>query len=149
MRVLLLCTGNTCRSPMAEALLRGLAPDLEVRSAGVSALPDVEASPHARSVLADRGLDLEEHRARRLGDPELEWADVILAMTEAHRSAVLRRHPRFAGKVFTLRSYGGGVGDIADPYGGTREEYEQTARELEEALLDALARLGQEPGAEP
>lgn len=137
MKVLIVCTGNTCRSPMAEALLRGLAPDLEVRSAGINASEAARASGHARDVVAG----LEEHRSRTVAGEDLEWADVVLAMTEAHRAALVRRHPQWAEKVFTLRGYGGGSGDVVDPYGGSRADYERTARDLEEALKAALRRL--------
>lgn len=126
---------------MADALLRGLAPDFEVRSVGVSATDGAPASRHAHEVLAERGMDLQGHRSRTVSASDLEWADVVLTMTESHRSALLRRHPEVAAKVFPLRSFTGGAGDVVDPYGGTRADYERTAVELEEALAEAVRRL--------
>lgn len=126
---------------MAEALLRSLAPDFEVRSVGVSATDGAPASRHAYEVLSDRGLDLDRHRSRTVSASDVEWADVVLTMTESHRSALLRRHPEAAAKVFPLRSFTGGAGDVVDPYGGTPADYERTAVELEETLAEAVRRL--------
>lgn len=126
---------------MAEALLRGLAPEFEVRSVGISAADRAPASRHAREVLSERGLDLERHRSRTVSAADLDWADVVLTMTEAHRSALLRCHPAAGGKVFPLRTFAGWSGDVVDPYGGNRADYERTARELEEALAEAVRRL--------
>lgn len=126
---------------MAEAMLRGLAPDFQVRSAGISATDGAPASRHAREVLGERGLDLDGHRSRTVEPADLEWADLVLTMTEAHRTALVRRYPAAAPKVFPLRSFTGGAGDVVDPYGGGRSDYERTARELETTLAEAVRRL--------
>ncbi|CAJ1000913.1 MULTISPECIES: low molecular weight protein arginine phosphatase [Bacillales] len=136
-RILFVCTGNTCRSPMAEALFKAKATDgqWEVRSAGVAAFDGQPASLHAMQVLAERGID-HDHQARRLNDDLVAWADLILTMTQGHKTMIQSMFPGAAEKVFTLREYVGveGMSDIADPFGGTVEDYRRCAEEIEESL---------------
>lgn len=121
MRVLFVCSGNICRSPMAEALFRkacdgapGLA-HVAVDSAGTLGLVGRPASPEAVRALAERGLDLRGHRSRALDAERLRAADVTLAMTWDHLEELARRFPDAGGERYLLRAFERGVEPSGDP----------------------------------
>jgi protein arginine phosphatase len=147
-RVLFVCTGNTCRSPMAEAILTHMSKQkqfsLEVRSAGIYAEPGDNISPQAKEVLASEGIDT-EHRAQRLDHDLLEWADVILTMTQQHKNAILLESPMSDEKVYTLTEYiSDDSFDIMDPYGSSVEVYRRCAEEIYKQLEDLMNKWSKE-----
>lgn len=107
-RILFVCTGNTCRSPMAEGLLRRLAKEsginLEVRSAGVAALERFPVAENALLVLQEKGIE-EDMSSTLLSADWAEWAELILTMTVHHKQEVIQRFPQTADKTFTLKEY--------------------------------------------
>lgn len=149
--VVLVCTGNTCRSPLAEVMLkRRLAEkagcaiaDLTdrgilVTSAGIAAMPGAPASNESVVVAADRQLDLSQHAAQQVSERLLRDADLILTMTSGHRQALLSHWPEAAERTHLICPDGR---DVADPIGGTRELYEHCASQIDAALADRVADL--------
>lgn len=108
MRILFVCTGNTCRSPMAEGLLRKLARErgvnVEVSSAGVAASNGAPISRHAEAVLRDQGI-VDYMTSKSLHGQLTEWADLILTLTQGHKRHVIQYFPAVADKTYTLKEY--------------------------------------------
>ncbi|MGQ9567021.1 MAG: arsenate reductase/protein-tyrosine-phosphatase family protein [Anaerolineae bacterium] len=141
-RILFVCTGNLCRSPMASGLFRkrleeeGLDAAYDVRSAGVSAVEGSPASFHAVRAMEEYGVDLGSHQAHLLTPEDVRRADVVVVMEAFHREAITGKLPEEAPKVHLLRELAGEAGDVEDVYGLDLDEYREVARELQ-ALLDA------------
>ena len=140
---LLVCTANICRSPMAEALWRDAAARLRrtlpVFSAGLDALPGRPADPACVELLAERGIDLAEHRATRFTPADATRHELVLVMEQEHAWRIMSAVPTLAGRVHLLGRWG--AGPIEDPYGASRAEYEYCLGQLEISAMAWLDRI--------
>lgn len=117
---------------------------LEVRSAGIYAVPGDKMSPQAQEVLSSSGMD-SSHCAQRLNQQLVEWADVILTMTEQHKNVILQESPSSLEKVYTLTEYiSNDSFDIMDPYGASVEVYRRCAEELHQHLENLIEKWSKE-----
>ncbi|TJY56771.1 low molecular weight phosphotyrosine protein phosphatase [Sinimarinibacterium sp. CAU 1509] len=141
-RILIVCTGNICRSPMAEALMRARVKDRaeQVQSAGTGALVGHPADPDAVAVAAEHGLDLSAHRAQQASAPLLAAMDLILTLDQSHSDWLNRQYPQLRGRVHKLLKWQNNA-DIMDPYRQPRAAFVRAFEEIELGVEDWLARL--------
>ena len=146
--ILFVCTGNTCRSSMAEGLLkkalkqRGFG-NVNIGSAGTNTLAGSPATLFAVEVAKDRGVDISGHSSRKLSEDMLEQADLVLVMSQAHLERIKKLDRNSLKKTYLLKLFPEkdrreGDFDIRDPIGGTLEDYNQVLLEMEEEITRIL-----------
>lgn len=144
--VLFVCTGNSCRSPMAEGYLRARLEDepgdFVVASAGTAMIEGAPATTHAVDVCARRGVDISSHRSSGVTLEAMDGFDLVLAMTQEHQRWLERFSPDNADKVHLLSEYADGSDvDVPDPIGGELEEYESVFEMLARLIDAAVPRI--------
>ena len=140
--ILIVCVGNICRSPMAEAVLRHELrgqDQVTVESAGLGALVGEPASEHALALMQERGLDISSHLARQLTPEQAKNADLILVMTTSQKKAIETNDPAARGNVFRRGEWLGE--DIPDPYRHPREAFEVALELIDKSIADWGERL--------
>jgi protein-tyrosine phosphatase len=137
--ILVVCIGNICRSPMAEGLLAQAVPDAQVSSVGLEAMAGLRADPIACELMAERGLSLEQHRARQISMDACQRADLILVMDRSQRRMVEERYLFAAGKVFRLCEFSDQ--DVPDPYRAGRASFERALSLIEDGSRQWVQRI--------
>ena len=138
MNILFVCTGNTCRSPIAEGIMRKMISSkgegYTISSAGIYAHPNATITEQAERQLAKRGVDMTSRRSVQISDRLIENADLVFTMTDNQRRLLVENFPYAADKIHLLGDYTNRGGDVSDPYGGSDAVYDKCAHEIEDML---------------
>ena len=147
--VLFICTGNSCRSPMAAGIMKHLLgdnPEYHISSAGTAGIHGMEASDHAKFVMKAMGIDISSHRSMGISLDIIKEAGIVFCMTEQHSLNVLSLCPDAENKTHLLLNYANGVEtkpmEVTDPIGASEQIYRDCAHVLYDAIDDVLKKWG-------
>ena len=146
MKVLVICTGNTCRSPMAEGIFKSLIKenslDFEISSAGTDAYDGDSVTNHAEMALKKMGIDISNHKSKLVHRDLIERVDLVLTMTKSHKETIIKKFPEAKNKVFLLNEYAfEEFKDVVDPFGGTIIDYEKARDEIYTAAEEIVRKF--------
>lgn len=144
MNILFVCTGNTCRSPLAEAILKNKnEKNINVKSVGVFATEGANTSWQANEVLRENDIHF-DHQSKMLTVEDVEWATYIFTMTKDHKELLINEIPQAADKAYTLKEFvlerNENI-DVPDPFGGSIDLYRETFNELQTLIEQMLEKL--------
>jgi protein-tyrosine-phosphatase len=144
--ILIVCTANICRSPVAEILLRarlhaaGLA-NWTISSTGTWAESGHAAASFSIELMAERGLDIRSHRSQPVTEQLMQQADLLLCLETGHAKTLRRDYPAHQHKIYTIRQMVDKRGSVRDPYGGSRRHYERMVAEVDELIEQGFLRI--------
>ncbi|MCX7122949.1 MAG: low molecular weight phosphotyrosine protein phosphatase [Gammaproteobacteria bacterium] len=142
-KILVLCLGNICRSPIAEVMFQDLSKkqglNLVIDSAGLTAMVGSAASPHSVTVMAERGIALDQHVAKQVTEALVKQADLIFVMDDEQKKMLEQQFHQACGKTFRLGHHSDF--DIEDPYQKEQADFEESARKIEKGIHEWLAFL--------
>ncbi len=147
MNILLVCTGNTCRSAMAGGLFEKAIDDdgvgcININTAGINVYMPTPASDNAVKVMEEMGIDLSDHMSKQVTKEDIDEADLVLVMTLSHRNTLIDLYPQYSDKIYTFPEFAYGSDDeISDPFGGDEEEYRECAHQLKDAIDAVIAKI--------
>ena len=142
MNILFVCTGNTCRSPMAQGIFGAKNTDVYYDSAAIMQ-GGATASENAALAMSEMGIDITNHVSKQVDTDLIKWADLILTMTTGHKQILVQVFGDAINKIFTLREYTGDGGDIADPYGQDLDVYRRCAQQIEQEIDKVVKKLSE------
>lgn len=141
--IVFVCTGNTCRSPMAEGLFRAMGGEeklgVKAASAGLFAQDGMRPTPFAVDAVKELGADITAHHARQLTAEIVERAKYLVCMTAAHYDRLIQEYPQAEEKTYMLMKR-----DVSDPFGGDLHTYRRCAAQLQEGIAELIAALGKQ-----
>jgi protein-tyrosine phosphatase len=139
--ILCVCTGNICRSPLAQGLIKQVAPGLNVDSAGIAAVAGGRMPEEAAAIAAREGLPIQDHRGKQLTAEHAEAADVILVMEKEQLDWIGEQFPQVRGRIFRVTHWSDGE-DVADPYRHDAAFFEQVYAHLTAGVRSWVVKLG-------
>lgn len=143
MKILFVCTGNTCRSPIAQAMASYLAGKMDVTieadSAGLMVIPGSKVSKYSVDAVTEYGIDISSHIPKAITSELLDNADLIITMTKAQKDLIIKSIPYYSEKVKNLGEYSIN-GDITDPYGADFNTYKECAMQIKDAIVSLYER---------
>lgn len=148
MKIMFVCTGNICRSAMAEVIFKKMAEEknknIEVYSCGTTAYTGDWSTEDAIEVMKEYQIDLKKHRATNIRESKIEEMDLILCATRTHKYSVINSYPQLKEKVYTIKEYAQEDTtslDISDPWGNSIQIYRQCAEEIKESLEKIIEKI--------
>ncbi|MFZ2257520.1 MAG: low molecular weight protein arginine phosphatase [Clostridiaceae bacterium] len=139
MKIIFVCTGNTCRSPMAEGIVKALAPDIEVESRGIFITPGMNTNKFTQQILNEKLAVVLDHPAREISDQDCLNADLVLTMTQSQADFI--RNLGECTQVYTLTDFAEEEGDVPDPFGSPLSVYERTYESLIRLINKTLKKI--------
>ena len=142
-KVLFVCTGNTCRSVMAEGIFNKMAGGRFAKSAGIAANPSYNIFGVLAAIMDEKKISYDEHVSTQVSRALMDDADIVLAMEKVHEAFLKSNFPEFAEKVFLMTEFAGETGEIPDPIGRPEDAYRRTFGRIEKLVSKVLKKAGE------